>query len=257
MTCQHTISLGAYVLGALDPGDRVTLEQHLGSCPSCRDELVRFAPLPGLLSHLAEEDLVEAEAAPAQGRRTTGASWSPPPEGPPAQCGSAEGGGSRPPGRPDLGGPPTVGSRRLARRLRKRTRRRIVLAAAGAVLLAITAFGGMLGQRMLENTPAPVAAPVTWSATDPATGVKANAQLTPQAWGTEVKLQMQNLPANQRCQLVVHAKDGSVETAGYWRNDLPGNEQVPGASSMPVERIDHMDVVNTSNNVLVRLDPRR
>jgi hypothetical protein len=151
---------------------------------------------------------------------------------------------------------PDMPGRRLARRLRQRTRRRLVRAGAGLVLVAIIAVGGMLGERMLEKPSSTNAATVTWDATDPATGVKANAQLTPRNWGTEVKLNMDNLPANQRCQLMVHAKDGSIETSGWWRNDFPGSETVPAASSLPMDRIDHMDVVNQANNVLVRLNPR-
>ena len=147
-----------------------------------------------------------------------------------------------------------MAGRRLARKLRERTRKRIVRGAAAAILFAIVAGGGMLGERLLEKPSAPVAATVTWVATDPATGVKANALLTPRSWGTEVKLNMDNLPANQRCQLVVHAKDGSIEPGGWWHNDYAGSEQVPASSSLPLDRIDHMDVVNSANNVLVRLN---
>ncbi|MER5395024.1 zf-HC2 domain-containing protein, partial [Saccharopolyspora sp. NPDC002686] len=41
--------LGAYVLGGLDPDERRQLEEHLGRCAECREELSGYAGLPGLL----------------------------------------------------------------------------------------------------------------------------------------------------------------------------------------------------------------
>ncbi|RKT87341.1 Putative zinc-finger [Saccharopolyspora antimicrobica] len=41
--------LGAYVLGGLDPDERRQLEEHLGHCAECREELSGYAGLPGLL----------------------------------------------------------------------------------------------------------------------------------------------------------------------------------------------------------------
>jgi len=50
MSCQMMMSLGVYVLGAADPVERAQVEAHLPGCPACRAELVRLAPLPGLLA---------------------------------------------------------------------------------------------------------------------------------------------------------------------------------------------------------------
>jgi Putative zinc-finger len=41
--------LGVYLVGALAPADRTTLESHLASCTSCRNQLAELAGLPGLL----------------------------------------------------------------------------------------------------------------------------------------------------------------------------------------------------------------
>jgi anti-sigma factor RsiW len=49
--------LGAYVLGALAPGERAELEAHLASCGECRDELASLAGIPGLLSRLSLEEV--------------------------------------------------------------------------------------------------------------------------------------------------------------------------------------------------------
>jgi anti-sigma factor RsiW len=56
VTCPRTISLGAYVLGALEWKERAELEAHLESCATCRAELDRLAPLPELLSRLSVEE---------------------------------------------------------------------------------------------------------------------------------------------------------------------------------------------------------
>jgi anti-sigma-K factor RskA len=43
-------SLGAYVLGALDPEEADAVRQHLQECPQCAAERDALQPLPGLLS---------------------------------------------------------------------------------------------------------------------------------------------------------------------------------------------------------------
>jgi Putative zinc-finger len=50
MSCQMMVSLGVYVLGAADAGERARVEAHLPGCPACRAELMRLAPLPGRLA---------------------------------------------------------------------------------------------------------------------------------------------------------------------------------------------------------------
>ena len=64
--------LGAHVLGGLDAGDRAAVEEHLAGCASCREEVVRLAPLPGLLRRLWPMLLatvfITRRAAPARPR---------------------------------------------------------------------------------------------------------------------------------------------------------------------------------------------
>ena len=61
MSCQHSVSLGVYVLGSLEPGERSQMERHLAGCPFCQQELVRFSPLPGLLGRISLADLEDIE----------------------------------------------------------------------------------------------------------------------------------------------------------------------------------------------------
>jgi hypothetical protein len=60
-TCDalERLSLGAYVLGALEPVERAQLEAHLGDCTACREELAQLAALPGLLARVSVEDVLD------------------------------------------------------------------------------------------------------------------------------------------------------------------------------------------------------
>ena len=50
MSCRMMMSLGVYLLGAADAGERTRVEAHLPGCSVCQAELMRLAPLPGLLA---------------------------------------------------------------------------------------------------------------------------------------------------------------------------------------------------------------
>ena len=51
-------SLGSYLLGALDPAERTTVETHLAGCPGCREELSSYAGIPGLMSRLTLDEVL-------------------------------------------------------------------------------------------------------------------------------------------------------------------------------------------------------
>ena len=42
-------ALGVYVLGAIDPAERAQVDEHLASCPGCREDLAGLAGLPAML----------------------------------------------------------------------------------------------------------------------------------------------------------------------------------------------------------------
>jgi predicted anti-sigma-YlaC factor YlaD len=68
VTCPDAASdLGAYVLGALEPGDMRRVEEHLRSCPTCAAELAEFAALPGLLNRVRPGDLNPPTVTPSPG----------------------------------------------------------------------------------------------------------------------------------------------------------------------------------------------
>src|SRR4051812_28167682 len=62
------LSLGAYVLGSLEPADRSVVEHHLADCTSCNAEVSQLAVLPGLLGRLTVEQVAaEPPTAPPAG----------------------------------------------------------------------------------------------------------------------------------------------------------------------------------------------
>ena len=58
MTCPETIVIGAYVLGSLDADERLETDQHIRDCAQCRETLLQFAHLPGLLHTLTLEEIM-------------------------------------------------------------------------------------------------------------------------------------------------------------------------------------------------------
>ncbi|MFF3663970.1 anti-sigma factor family protein [Microtetraspora malaysiensis] len=68
MTCDDDvrISLGGYVLGALDDEETAAVEVHLDECPDCMAELAELSGLPPLLAQVTEEDIRNAAEPPRQ-----------------------------------------------------------------------------------------------------------------------------------------------------------------------------------------------
>jgi hypothetical protein len=58
VTCEETaLSLGAYVLGALEPEERREVRDHLSACPACAAEYAELKRLPQALDRVTLEDL--------------------------------------------------------------------------------------------------------------------------------------------------------------------------------------------------------
>jgi hypothetical protein len=65
VSCQHTVDVGAYLFGSLDLKERSAFERHLPECDTCQAEMLRLAPLPGLLGRLSLEDVENLDEIPA------------------------------------------------------------------------------------------------------------------------------------------------------------------------------------------------
>ena len=223
MTCTMMMSLGVYVLGAADTAERQRLEAHLPTCPACRAELTRLAPLPGLLAGIPES---MRDTARSPGRHP----WSP---GRQAQS----------PGRR---------ARRSARAVRParalphggaRLRR---AAWAGACLAAAVTAGFWLS----SGSGGQHAAALTLAGTNPATHVSATATLTATSWGTSIQLQVRGLPENVECRLVVRSRTGRTEVSGVWDAWANGPVSIPASASWRPSDIASLQVSTTTKNLV-------
>jgi len=205
VTDRMRVSLGAYVLGALDPAERAELEAHLGGCAGCRQELATLAGMPGLLGRV---DAGEAEQAyePAPERlleRTLG---------------------------------------ELVRRRRRDRRRRSVAAAAAAVVLVASGAGGALA--LTGRATSGPAGSQTVSAADSSSGVRASVQLRARPWGTQLSVDISGVPAGTRCRLVALGAGGRQEMAGTWQVSYTGRAAVDGATAIPRNELTAVQVLD-------------
>jgi anti-sigma factor RsiW len=221
-------SLGAYVLGALDPGDRSRVDAHLATCSDCRDELASFAGLPGLLGRVTRSQ-AEAEIAPSSGQLLDRV----------LKAAAAE--------------------RRHDRRVRQLTS---VAAAALVVVLAIgTAVG--LTQTRHKSPRAIVGASQTFSATDPVTHVTASVTEVKKGWGATLQVTVSGAElsaaynAGVRCQLVAVGPNGETDIAGSWAPPAPGhNIEAIGATALKATDITAFQIVGSDGTTLVSVPAR-
>jgi putative zinc finger protein len=230
VSCFQITSLGAYLLGALDPAERSVFERHLNTCQVCREELIRLAPLPGLLGQvtLADLELPFDDPDPYDNQPL----------------------------------PPLAVVRPAPEPEPKKSRKPLLLVGAALVLVLLVAAGVFL-PRLTGGDAVPVAAPPTtttspapptWSAMDNKTGVAASVAMVSHGWGTEVRLKLRDVQPGLRCMVVLYAKSGTKEIGGWWgTSDIEG-EVIPGSSSFAVDGIDHLEVV-ADQQVLVTLRP--
>lgn len=222
-------SLGAYVLGALEPAERAQVEAHLPFCTACRDQLAAIAGLPGLLSQLRPEDLDVPDVAdvpdvPADGSQDS-----------------------------TLTGPGADVLRRALTELagwqrRKRIRTRVVGAAASVVVL--TAGAGIATSLSTPNAPHP-ASFTTVAATDRGSHAAALFELHPQPWGTAVTVRLQHVPAGTHCRLTTIDHRGQQQTISSWQADYDGGASITGASDLAPTDIATLQIITANGHTII------
>jgi hypothetical protein len=205
MDCQEArISLGVYVLGAIDPAERALVDAHLATCRDCRDELAGLASLPALLARVSTAEAIALAD----------------PDGPlPAADEAAE------PPRALLA---TVLDLTAARRRRRRWRE-AGLGVAAALVIAAGVFGGLRlgsspapatsvaqGQAALNNGPAN--GPMQ-TVTGQSGGMAATVSYSSMGWGTQVDVKVNGIPVGTNCQLWAIDASGNRFLAGNWVTD--------------------------------------
>ena len=214
------LSLGVYVLGAIDPAERSLVDAHLVTCRDCRDELAGLAGLPALLARVNPDEISRIRADDT------------------VRAGSYAGADDRPPG--ELIG--TVLD--LAEARRRRTRWRFLAAAAAVVAIAGGLFGGLSSITTTRTVPIPAAAAGTnWEtveATSSVTGASASVAYSHELWGDAFEVLVDNIPVGTTCQLwVVHPNGTRTQVASWTTAKDEGNVWYSGsmaATAQPISK---------------------
>jgi hypothetical protein len=179
--------LGVYVVGAIDPAERAQVDEHLGACSACRDELAGLAGLPAMLSRVPVEDV----------ERMAGSVIALPEQHEPS--------------------PELLNS--LLRKVATKRRTRIWRGSAAVAATAAIAAGGTAAALTLA---ASSATPV-WSAASgmsPATHVTAVVKFAKASDGTQMKVHVSGIEPGTRCQFWVLTGNGAKAPAGAWTVEL-------------------------------------
>ena len=213
------LSLGVYVLGAIDPAERALVDAHLATCRDCRDELAGLAGLPALLARVNPDEVSRICADDTVGAGTYAAA-------------------DRPPG--ELIG--TVLD--LADARRRRTRWRFLATAAAVVAIAGGLFGGLSSITTTRTVPIPVGAPGThWDTvetTSSVTGASASVAYSHELWGDAFEVLVDNIAVGTTCQLwVVHPNGTRTQVASWTTAKDEGNVWYSGsmaATAQPISK---------------------
>ena len=229
MDCSEArLSLGVYVLGAIDPAERALVDSHLAGCRECRDELAGLAGLPALLSRVGTEEAMALAATDGPGATPAGG------------AGKEAGEDKAPP--PELLG--TVLNLTAARRRRRRWRE-AGLGAAAALIIAVGVFGGLRLSSSPAQSPQATAA-TDWgpalgqweTATGGAQGMAGTVQYRPMGWGTQLTVKVSGIPVGTMCQLWILGSGNHRVLAGSWVTDnREGTVWYPASASIPANDV--------------------
>jgi len=182
--------LGVYVVGAMEPGERATVDEHLRQCSDCREELAGLAPLPALLHRVP---LADAERIMLASESSEGDT-----EPSPAMLDSLL---------------QQVGAKRRTRRVRGLfAAAAAVLVAAGGAAAVAEAIAPHHHARVLDVA----------SASKGALG--ATVRYTQSSWGTQMSVRVTGFKKWTNCQIYVLTKDGRRVLAGGWLVGIGSSE---------------------------------
>ena len=196
--------LGVYVVGAIDPAERTVVDEHLGQCPSCRDELAGLAGLPAMLSRVPAADVERLSLASS--------------------------------GLPEMAEPPAELLNSLLRRVSATRRTRIWRSALAIAAAVVIAAGGAAVVTGLVR-PASTHATAGWEVAQGAsasTHVAAVVDYAPTAFGTAMRVQVAGIKPGTTCQFWVIGTNGRTD-AGSWtvRPGYGNDPWYPAASLVP------------------------
>jgi hypothetical protein len=233
MDCsQARLSLGVYVLGAIDPAERAQVESHLAGCRDCRDELAGLAALPALLARVSTEEAIALAASDP-----------------------------RPAWEEEILEPPDRLVARVldltAARRRRRRWRESVAGVAAALVIAAGVFGGlrMTSAPTATANPYPDGPAGQWqSASGQSHGMAAWVDYRPMSWGTELEAKVSGIPSGTTCQIWVVAAGKNRILAGSWTVHAgEGDIWYPASAAMPALQVQKF-VITVGKNQSITAD---
>jgi anti-sigma-K factor RskA len=180
--------LGVYVVGAIDPSERALVDNHLGDCALCRDELAGLAGLPAMLSRIPAADVERMDITVAE--------------------------------LPALQEPSDEMLTSLLRKVSVRRRSRMWRSVTAVAAAAVIAAGGAAATMQLTRPPVQPIAEVA-RAMSPDGHVAAVVDYSPTGWGTAMRVQVAGLNSGTTCQFWVIGKNGRASYAGTWTVGAP------------------------------------
>lgn len=192
--------LGVYVVGAIDPAERVLVDEHLGECPQCRDELAGLAGLPAMLSRVPAADVERLSFEPS--------------------------------GLPEMTEPSAELLNSLLRKVAAKRRTRLWRGAVAVAASAAIAAGAAAAATQLAGQP--VAAHDVASGVNPQTHVAAVVDYASTPWAsTEIRVQVSGVRPGTYCQFYVVGNNGPV-LAGSWTAQVPYGQKAWYSVSSPL-----------------------
>jgi anti-sigma factor RsiW len=235
------VSVGAYVLGALEPAEALEVQQHLPGCRDCQREYLELTEVLPALAALPRGLAGRVASLGAAGL--------------PADL-AAEMGADSAPAPPDDLAPRRTRPRVEAGTRRSRRRPRIALAAvAAAAALAAAPVGvAVLADRSpahaptqaAQDTTASVATVVTFTGTNAATSASVTVTLRPDGPGTQVEALLTGVGRGMVCHLVTRLASGEQIGVGAPARVQDPNQstRLAGRLPVPIDEVAAVDVVD-------------
>jgi hypothetical protein len=192
--------LGVFIVGAIDPAERVIVDEHLGQCSYCRDELAGLAGLPAMLSRVPAADVERLSAEPS--------------------------------GLPEMTEPSAELLNSLLRKVSAKRRTRLWRGAMAIAASAAIAAGAATAATELTRPPTVTHEVATGF--NPRTHVAAVVDYASTPWAsTAMRVQVSGVKPGTFCQFYVVGKNGPV-MAGSWTAQAPYGQKAWYSVSSPL-----------------------
>ena len=209
--------LGVYVVGAIDPAERVIVDEHLSQCPQCRDELAGLAGLPAMLSRVPAADVERLSGEPS--------------------------------GLPEMAEPSAELLNSLLRKVTAKRRSRLWRGAVAVAASAAIAAGAATAAT--ELTKAPVAVHDIARGANAHTNVAAVVDYAPTPWGTtSMRVQVSGIPPGTHCEFMINGRTH----ASSWTVRAPYGQTAwyTVSSRVPVSAV-HSFQITSAGKLLVNI----